>query len=290
MSPLAKIYDFHKKEFEVKGDHLLHRFEHLIRGSIFSVLECSAVVCPEGVHGARFRIGSAGRNIREGFSAIFDFLDDVAKSVGFQLDSKALTQIVNRNFDLSKIFALAVGTDRKRRREDSKVKCYFMIVNDPETVDRVLSHHQDVGSLGAYLLQQDRFLFAVDLYLDGRVGVETYALIQEPEIRDEKLLCQLNLQEGVLDLLSECEALTISLEEKGRRVLHFHPLDPFRFVRLIDHRPLSLLYTRARIGDVLAERSKDLGPAEISVALLEDEIRSRELQDVRLYYRVECRH
>jgi LynF/TruF/PatF family peptide O-prenyltransferase len=289
MSPLAPIYDFYKKEFGLGSDALLDKFETLLNGSTFSVLECSPMVSSHGIHGARFRAGSVGRNIPEGFGAIFDFLDGIMASGDFQLDSKGVTEIVDRSFDLSKMFGLAVGIDRKEKIGDSKVKCYFMIINDPKTVERVLSRHPVVERLGEYFVQ-DTFLFAVDLYLDGGAGVEIYARLQEPEIRDKRLLSRLNVQKDVLNLIEASDALTISFEDKGMRVFHFHPLDPFCFVRLIDHRPLSLLYGRARIGDVLAQRSKDLRPAEISVAFLEDEINSRKLQNVRLYYRVERRN
>jgi LynF/TruF/PatF family peptide O-prenyltransferase len=289
MSPLAPIYDFYKKEFGVESDALLDKFEALLNGSTFSVLECSPMISSHGIHGARFRVGSAGRNIPEGFGAIFDFLDGIMASGDLQLDSSAVTEIVDRAFDLSKMFGLAVGIERKEKIGDSKVKCYFMIMNDPKTVDRVLSRHPVVEGLGEYFVQET-FLFAVDLYLDGRAGVEIYARLQEPEIKDKRLLSRLNVQKDILNLIESCAALTISFEDKGRRVFHFHPLDPFRFVRLIDHRPLSVLYGRARIGDVLAQRSKDLRPSEISVALLEDEISSRRLQNIRLYYRVERRN
>jgi len=288
MDPLIRMYQFHKREFGLEDNNFLRLFEELLSRPPCSILECSAKISPEGVHTARFRLGYEQRDIGEGLDQISYLLGRIAACDEVILDRGILWRIVDEGLDLSRVMATGVGLDHRMNGKDSKVKCYFMIREYPEKVDEVLSIHRPVDYIRDYLIHEV-FMFGIDMYFDGRTGVEIYPFLEHQDLRNAALMDRLKLRGTVGGFIEECSTLHISFEDGGRRVLHFHPQRPTRFVRLIGNRQLSLLYSNVQILNFLLSRLSKAEPVSVNLALVEDEIISKNIQNINLQYALTSR-
>jgi LynF/TruF/PatF family peptide O-prenyltransferase len=184
--------------------------------------------------------------------------------------------------------AAGVGLDYRERMNDSKVKCYFMIRGYPEKVDQILSIHPPVDHIRDYLIH-DVFMFGIDMYFDGRTGVEIYPFLDRKDLRDLELIDKLRLRKAIDGLIEEYNLLHISFDRGKKRILHVHPIHPTRFIRLLGNRQLSLVYSSVQIITYLLSRSPKPDSFSVNLALAEDEIASRNLQHINLQYAITSR-
>lgn len=288
MNPLLRMYDFHKREFRLEDNRFFRLFEEFLSEPPCSILECSAKISPGGIHGARLRLGYEQRDVQEGLNAIYHFLHRIALYDNVLLNREILYRIVDRRLDLSRVMAVGTGLDHRKNSNDSKVKCYFMIREYPEKVDQVLSIHTPADDISDYLIHEV-FMFGIDMYFDGRTGVEIYPFLERQDLRNAALMDKLKLRDAVEGFIEECSTLHISFEGGGKRVLHIHPQSPTRFVRLIGNRQLSLLYSNVQILNFLLSRSSKSEPISVNLALMEDEIISKNIQNINLQYAMTSR-
>jgi len=288
MNPLLQLYDFHKKEFNIEDNAFLELFEEFLSDPCCSILECSAKVSNNDIHAGRLRLGYEQREVQDGVHEVRRFLDKIAKFEDVSLKSATLYRIIDKGFDLAKVMAVGIGLDYRENGNDSKVKCYFRIRDYPEKVDQVLSLHVPVDDIGAYLVHEE-FMFGISMYFDGRAGVEIYPFFDSQELRSTGLMDKLNFRGAVTEFIDECILLHISFDSCGKRMLHFHPQSPTRFVRSVGNRQLGLLYSRVQILNLLLSRSYKVGPIFVNVSLMEDEIISRNIQNINLQYAVTYR-
>lgn len=288
MDPLIRVYDFHKKQFGLMDDRSLQWFEKLLKGSTFSILECSPVISPHGIHTSRFRVGCAGKNMHKSFERILRSINELGGLEDLLVNRGIFRQIVEKSFDVSKLCALGIGIDRREEMHNSKIKCYFAIEDYPEKLNQVLLLHPPFEGLADYLVHET-FLFSIDICFDGKTSVEIYPFFDGRHIQNRALMEKLKFEDQIQELVTGCRSFNVSFEDGGERIFHFHPHDPARFVRLINNRQLSILYTHVQILNGFLIRPEETGLANVTFALRESEIRSKSIQNIKLYYRVETR-
>jgi LynF/TruF/PatF family peptide O-prenyltransferase len=284
MNPLIRVYDLHKKEFGLEENKFLLLFEALLSTPGCSILECSAQISPKSTHGARLRLGYEQQNIQKGLCLLDDFLDKISRCENVLLNRDIFSQIVNNNLDVSRIIALGIGLDYKTNNSDSKVKYYLMVKGYPEKIEQVLSLHPPFDGIRDYLIHEE-FTFGIDMYFDGRTGIEIYPFLDRQDFNNTELIGKFKLRDAVLGLIKECNLLHISFDGDGRRVLHFfNPQSPARFVRLLGNRRLSLAYSSVQILNYLLSRSYEKVPVSVNLCLIEDEIIAKDIQNIGLQY------
>jgi LynF/TruF/PatF family peptide O-prenyltransferase len=277
------MYTFHKKEFGLEDNPIFSLFEKLILESPSSAFECAPKITPLKIHAGRFRLGYEQRNNRQALEAILLFLQKVARCDNVRLNRRIFNTLVDENFDFSRVMKMGIGIDSRKEGSDSKVKFYLMITGYPEKVDQTLSLHQHVNGIGNYPIG-DVFGFGINLYFDGRTDIEIYPLLTPQEIQDHELIDKLELREAVADFAGQFHSLHISFDGRGGRILHFHPRHPSRFVQLLNNRRLSILYSNVKIVDYLFRKSGEVAPLAVSFSLIEDEVRSRNIENINLQY------
>ena len=246
-----------------------------------SILECAPKICPKRIHAARFRAGYFNKDIQESLCIIFQFLDEINRWDNVFLERRILRNIVDKTFDLSMIVALGIGIDKRVNMNDSKVKCYFLLQDYPEKLDQVLSFHPPIDRIDDYLIHND-ISFGIEMYFDGRTNVEIYPCIKQGDLSDAELIDRLQFGNAIIELITECRAVAVSFENTGKRVLHFHPCNPTKFVRLIGNRQISLLYSNVQILHFLYSKLQEKIHIDFLVSLIEDEIISKNLQNINL--------
>lgn len=283
MRPLLQMYEFHKKGFGIKNNAFFRLVEEFLSRPPCSLLECSVKIFPKGIHPKRVRFGYDQEGIQEGLHAILSFVETISAYRNVDLNRALLSQIVNKGLDISRVMAAGIGLDCRKRINDSKVKCYFMVRDYPEMVNKVLSKHISVDGLGNYPMH-DLFMFGIDMYFDGRTGVEIYPFLDRQNLRDSELIEKLRLRKAIEGLIGECNLLHISFNSGGKRILHFHPIHSTRFVRLVGNRQLSLLYSNVQILNFLLNRSYGKILFAVNLSLVEDELISKRIQNINLQY------
>lgn len=287
MNPLILMYDFHKKEFGLENNTFLRLFEELLFTPSCSILECSAQVSPKGTHGARFRLAYGQQDIQEGLSAIYGFLSNIAACKNVHLNRSMLSQIINDDLDVSMVMLLGVGLDYKTNMNDSKVKYYLMVRKYPKKVEQVLSLHPPLDNIRDYLVHEE-FWFGIDMYFDGRTSIEIYPCLDRQDINNAVLMVKLKLRDIPRVFLEKCNQLHVSFEGDERRVLHFTPQNPTKFVRLLNNRQLSLSYSSVQILNYFLNRAYHKKTTVI-FSLKEDEILSENIQNINLQYNLTFR-
>jgi LynF/TruF/PatF family peptide O-prenyltransferase len=288
MNPLIQAYDFHKKEFGLGENTFLRLFEELLSRPPCSLLECSAQISPQGTHAARLRLGYEQPHIQKGFCALYDFLEKITECENICLNCDMLGQIASNNLDISKVMALGLGLDLKENIPDSKVKGYFLLREYPEKVDQVISLHPPLDGIHDYLIH-DEFGFGIALYFDGRSSVEIYPCLDHQDLNNAALMDKLKLRDVVCTFLEEYDLLYISFEGDGRRLLHFNPRRPSRFVRLLNNRRLSLAYSHVQTLNYTLSRSYTTAFVSVGLCLREDEISTKDIQNISLHYGLSSR-
>jgi LynF/TruF/PatF family peptide O-prenyltransferase len=287
MNPLISVYDFHKKEFGLEKNIFLRLFEEVLSTTPCSLLECSVKISREDTHALRLRLGYEQSNIQSGFHAMYGLLNKIAGCENVCLNRDILGQIVSNNLDISRIMALGLGLDCKSNIKNSKVKCYFLLREYPEKVDQVILLHPPLDDIHDYLIH-DEFGFGIVMYFDGRKGVEIYPCFDCHDLNNTELMEKLKLRDVVWKFIEECDLLYISFERDGRRLLHFNPRRPSRFVRLLNNRRLSLTYSHVQTLNYILSRSYKTAFVSVSLCLREDEINARDIQNISLHYGLSC--
>jgi LynF/TruF/PatF family peptide O-prenyltransferase len=288
MNPLRLVYDFHKKGFGLKENTFLRLFEALLSTSPCSILECSVKISPQATHAGRFRLGYEKEYIQKGLHAIEGFLHDVNRCKNVQLNHSMLAQIINNGLDISKVITVGVGLDYKTDMNEPKVKCYLTVRGYPEKVEQVLSLHSPVNGIHEYLVHEE-FTFGIDMYFAGTTGVEIYLYLDRHDLNNTELMGKLKLRDTVGELIKECNFIHLSFESDGRRIVYFHPQRPTRFVGLLGSRQLALAYSHVQILNYILSRSYNKDPVSVKLSLLEDEIASKDIQNLDLQYAVTSR-
>jgi LynF/TruF/PatF family peptide O-prenyltransferase len=287
MNPLIRVYDFHKKEFGLEDNIFLQLFKVLLFTSPCTILECSVKISPQGTHAGRCRLGYVQQDIREGLHAIHDFLHKIAGCEDVFLNRDIFGQIVNNDLDVSKIIILGVGLDYTKHAKDSKVKCYLMVRECPEMIDKVLTLHPPLDGIRDYLVHEE-FTFGLDMYFDGRTGIEIYPFLDRQDLNNTALMGKLKLRDVIRGDFEKCNLVDVSFEDGGKRVLHCHPQSPTRFVRSIGNRQLSLTYSSVQILNNLLKRSYQK-EADVIFSLVEDEILLGDIRNIKLHYNLSSR-
>ncbi len=283
MNPLIQVYTFHKKGFGLKEHSFLRLFEEVLSTTPCSLLECSVKISCEGTHASRLRFGYEQSDIQSGLHAIYDLLNKIAGCKNVLLNRDILGQIVNNDLDVLRVIAIGVGLDYKADMSDSKVKCYLMVREYPEKVDQVISLHPPLEGIRDYLVHEE-FVFGIDLYFDGRTGVEIYPCLDRRDLDSPTLMAKLKLRDAAQELIKECNLLHISFQGNGGRVFYFHPRSPTRFIRLLDNRRLSLAYSHVQTLNYILSQSYKTAFVSVNLSLIEDEISSKDIQHIGLQY------
>jgi LynF/TruF/PatF family peptide O-prenyltransferase len=283
MNPLLRMYEFHRKEFGVENKAFIRLVEEFLARPSCSLLECSVKISPRGTHAQRVRFGYEQEYVPEGLSLIHHFLERISNYNNVKLNRDILSQIVDKGLDVSRVMAAGIGLDYRKRMKDSKVKCYFMIKDYPDKVNQVLSVHMPVDGIDNYPMH-DVFMFGIDMYFDGNTGVEIYPFLDGQNLRNAELMDKLRLQKTIDWLIEECNLLHISFDSRGKRILHFHPLNTSRFVRVIGNRQLNVYYGNVRILNYLLNRSYRKVLFSVNLSLVEDELLSKKIQNINLQY------
>jgi LynF/TruF/PatF family peptide O-prenyltransferase len=252
------------------------------------MLECSVKISPQGTHAGRLRLGYEKEHIQEGLDASSDFLHAIARCKNVHLNHSMLSQIINNGLDVSKIIAIGVGLDYKTDMNDAKVKCYFLLREYPAKVDQVLSLHPPIDGIRDYLVHEE-FGFGISLYFDGRTSIEIYPCLDRQDLNNAALMDKLRLRDVARVFIEESNLLHISFEGDGRRLLHFNPQRPTRFVHLLDNRQLSLAYSHVQILNYILSQSYPLNPVSVGLCLIEDEIIAKGIENISLHYALTSR-
>jgi LynF/TruF/PatF family peptide O-prenyltransferase len=288
MNPLVFVYNFHKKRFALQDNRFLRLFEALLATPPCSMLECSIKVSPQGTHAGRLRLGYEKKNIQEGLHKIEDFLHEVARCKNVHLNRSILAQIINNDFDVSKVIAIGVGLDYKTDVNYSKVKYYLLLGDYPAKADQVIMLHPAVANIRDYVAHEE-FGFGISLYFDGRTSLEIYLSYGRQYLNNAALMDKLELRDGTREFIEESNIIHISFEEDGRRLLHFNPQRPIKFVRLLNNRQLSLAYSHVQILNYILSRSYQLNPVSVAICLVEDEIIAKNIENISLHYAITSR-
>ncbi len=211
-----------------------------------------------------------------------DFLRNIAACENVLLNQDILGQIVNNDLDVSRVIALGMGLDYKTHTKDSKIKCYLMVREYPEKVDQVLALHPPLDGIRDYLIHED-FMFGIDMYFDGRTGIEIYPFFNLQDLNNAPLMDKLKLRYVIEKIKEKCNLLHVSFDGGGRRVLHLNPQSPTKFVRSIGNRQLTLSYGSVQILNYFVKRSYHK-EAVVMITLREDEILSENIRNVNLQY------
>jgi LynF/TruF/PatF family peptide O-prenyltransferase len=288
MRPLLQMYEFHKREFGIEDNGFFDLIEEFLSRAPCSLLECSIKVSINGIHPKRIRLGYGQESIQEGLHEIPRFLERISAYRGVDLDQGFLSKIVGGGLDAAKVEAAGLGLDYRQRGGSSKVKCYFMVRDYPEIVDQILSMHPPVDHIRDYLIH-DVVMFGIEMYFDGRTGVEIYCYFNRKDLRNSELMDKLRLRKAINGLLEECNLLHISFAAGGTRIVHVHPIHPTRFIYLLGNRQLSMVYSNVQIIRYLLNRSLTPYYFNVNLAFAEDEMASRNLRHINLQYGIAAR-
>jgi LynF/TruF/PatF family peptide O-prenyltransferase len=288
MDPLIFVYDFHKKGFGLEDNTFLRLFEALLATPPCSMLECSVKVSPQGTHAGRLRLGYEQKDIQEGLRKIDDFLHEISRFKTVHLNRSMLSQIINKDLDLSRVIAIGVGLDYKTDMPDSKVKCYLLLRGYPAKVDQVILLHPPLDNIRDYLVHEE-FGFGISLYFDGRTSIEIYSSFGRQYLNNAALMDKLKLRDAARVFIEESNLLHVSFESDGRRLLHFNPRHPTGFVRFLHNRRLSLAYSHVQILNYILSRLYRLNPVSVALCLAEDEIIAKRIENISLHYALSSR-
>jgi LynF/TruF/PatF family peptide O-prenyltransferase len=279
MNPLLKIYNLYKKEFGLEKNRFLGLFERHLLDPPCSILEWAPEISPEIVHAARFRVGYCEDNRSLGFKVISQYLDRLSEYENIRLNRCILDQLIDKNFDLSRVGKLGIGVDFPESTKASKAKVYFTIKDYPEKWAQVVANHPPIDGIDAYPVNDT---FGINLYFDGRSDTEIYPYLTAVDCSNKTLMEKLGLQDISRDLLSACNGLFVSFENDDRRVFHFSLHSPTKFIQIIGNHQLTHLYGNAQIINHIIGRSNDIGPMRVSVSLSEDEVSSHKVRHIKL--------
>jgi len=218
-----------------------------------------------------------------GLQASYDLLNKIAGCDNVCLNHDMLSEMVNNNLDITKVVAVGLGLDCKSNINDSKVKYYLMVREYPEKVEQVISLHPLIEGIRDYPAH-DEFVFGIDMYFDGRTGVEIYPRLDRRDIDSPTLMSKLKFRDAAQELIKECNLLHISFQGNGGRVFYFHPRSPTRFIRLLDNHRLSLAYSHVQTLNYILRRSYKAAFVSVNLSLIEDEISSKDIQNIGLQY------
>lgn len=282
---LIYTYRFHKQEFGVRDNRYLRCFDAIVEETPCNTLECSPSVSPGGLCASRFRAGYMQYWIQEGLDVMLEFVHAMDRFKPVKLNPSMLELLLGDGFDLSKVDALGMGIDLRPRLLESKIKCYFLLLDCVGTLHRLISFHPPVNGMDRYFIHND-MVVGIDMYFNGNTGIELYPYFTKEDLKDENLMDSLRLGEAARALLYRCGTANISFDRKGKRIFHFFPMNPTPFIQDIGNRDVNLLYSSVRILNMLLARGKSSQRALASIALYEDEIQAGRIQNVNLYYTV----
>jgi LynF/TruF/PatF family peptide O-prenyltransferase len=288
MNPLVIAYDFHKQRFALQENRFLRLFEALLSTAPCSMLECSITIAPQGTHAGRIRLGYEQQYIQDGLRKIDDFLREIEQCKSVHLNRSILAQIINNDFDASKVIAIGVGLDYKKDMNDSKVKYYLLLKEYPLKTNQILSLHPPLDNIRDYLVHEE-FGVGISLYFDGRTSLEIYLSFGRQYLNNGDLMDRLRLRDAVRLFIEESNLLHISFEEDGRRLFHFNPKHPTQFVHFLNNRSLSLVYSDVQILNYILSQLYHLNPLSVALCLAEDEVMANNIENISLYYALTSR-
>jgi LynF/TruF/PatF family peptide O-prenyltransferase len=283
MKPLMLIYNYFKQDYSLEGSHLLRLFEDFVSESSGSIMEYAPQISPDSIQATRFRVGYTENDNSSGLSEIARFLEKISVYQDVRLNRAILDQAVNRDFDLSKVGTLGIGIDFREAVHSSKVKFYFTVKDYPEKLEQILAIHPPIDNIKDYPINN---MFGINMYFDGRTDMEIYPSLMPEDFKDAELMANLGLIDIPHEFLSQCKALFISFKKNEKRVLHFYPLNPTKFLPLLGNQRLTGIYVNALITHFMVNRRRRLEHLRMVISFTEDEMLSKNIQyiDLSLYY------
>ncbi len=277
MRPLLLIYSHYKKDYALKSSRFLRLFEDFVSESSGSIMEFAPRISPHDIQAARFRVGYTERDKASGLTEIGLFLDRISLCRDIRLNRAILDQVVHKDFDLQKAGRLGIGIDFREDTHASKVKFYFAVKDYPEKTEQILAIHPPPDNIEGYPINN---LFGINMYLDGRTDTEIYPSLTPEDFKDSELMADLGLMDVPRELLSQCKALFISFRKNKKRVLHFYPFDPTKFLAFIGNQQLKGIYVKALITHFMVNRLIRLEPLRVVISFTEDEMLLKHIQNV----------
>jgi LynF/TruF/PatF family peptide O-prenyltransferase len=283
---LLRLFDLHCREYGLQVSGIWGLFRQLLVESPAFLLECSVAVDGKHCHPARlragYRKGQADHKCRE----ISRFLQQVERLEAADFNRTLCNRVFEAEFDYSKIALYGIGLDVRSPRERSKVKCYFMIEGYRAKAEQIWLIHNTYNHLETVSpdLQTDPFIFALDLYFNGDTGIEVYPRIGGDELTDERSAVVRKEYPRMKAMISQCMMINVSFDGAGKKIIHFYPKHPARFIRGIDNPTLQRAYGLSRLFEYRLSKTNPLVCLYTAVSAYEEDIVSNNEQRMNLYY------
>lgn len=281
-NPLAWLCDYHCRAFHIRENTLLHRFRHLLNESPCTVIECAPTVSVRDVHAGRLRAGY-DRHIETGLASVLRFVAATNRREGIRLDRSLLDRAVERWFDRSRTTALGIGIDCRQHPEISKIKCYFRLIDAPDAVGEVLALHRPAIHPADYRIH-DRLIFGIEMYFDGKTAIEIYPLLDYGDLQNGAWMNRLGFSPEAARWIAASTSLIVSFAPDGKRILHFYPRHPTRFVRMTRLRHLANAYSHVQIAEHLTAGWEVPHRFNTIFTMAEDDIGAKGISPVTLQY------
>ena len=266
----------HKNAFDIEHLYPLDLFERLVARVEPCRIECSCKIEGDKLDPARFNL-AVNSNYVQSAKAFLDFFHQVETRVGVTLDYSPL-HLFTQGFDYRKVNQIMAGFDARPELAGTRVKTWWAIENYPEKVETAIAlAGTDSPALRRLLAMNHGLVVGFHLYLQGHSEVRLYPSVPRKQFQKVAVRSQLAkiLSVPALQLLEDCESISLVLKKDGDKILHYHVL-PERANLFVDNLHHDLA-TRAHAP----YRDKWTLP---TVSLSEKELLAGSLETMNLYY------
>lgn len=261
-----------KRALSMPSGPVLDAFESLLTAPRRN-LEISAQLQREVVHRTRMAL-IFDQDHASRLEEIVGFLRTISAMSGVQLDLSILKR-VTQGLDLGRVTLTACGVDLRERAEDSRVKVWIVVVDQPAKINDILEAHGHDADL-LQLVPGNVLLTGVDLTLRGQTRLKIYPKYREDELENIAVQARLArvLSPAALELMLLGKRANICFEADRSRTIHVQPRDPDSFLRKLNH---------PRISQLAAEHAA-LGLDLNVVSVRERELVAGKIEDANLYW------
>jgi LynF/TruF/PatF family peptide O-prenyltransferase len=214
----------YRRAHGIRSTAALTAFEQLLALPQRNV-EYSAKIEGSRVHHRRMAVifDSA---IAERLHAIRERLDRIARLPGATLDLTHF-DLVMRDLALDRVTLCAFGLDARDRLEDSRIKVWWSILDQPRKVRELLAAHGGDDSVRR-LVRESVLLAGTDLTLSGTTRLKLYPKYTPADLEDPAVcrVLQETLSPVAMAWIARARRTNVSFEPDGGRTLHFQPFDP----------------------------------------------------------------
>lgn len=273
----------HQQAFDVDPIFPLQLFEDFVaRVEGDCMIETSCKVEVDKLIASRFLLFFQDQNQSwpSKLAQSLDFLHQVERQVGVQVNDELLQRFLGNNFDFSKIMVLSIGVDLRPNLADSSLKMHISIRDYPEKVATALALDGSFEDSELYtVLLNTASLIGFDYYLDGRSEIELYASLGEQELKNPNVqtFLQKHFSQTALHPLEASSAFLTGLS-KGNS-------SPVLYYLLKDKKDLQHYF---RLNDAAQRVHSFYQDQEnisyIWVGVAEQELQNSRIENIRLYY------